>query len=215
MLPNAGPGLTPVSSPGHDAAGIAAAAATNQIEALYLLHVDPLRDMPNRRLWKKALTRATTVIAHADFLTDGLWEHANIVFPAESHAEKEGTMTNVDGRVQRLRPAIARPDAVRGEWQVLADLCKRLDHDTGFLTGPMTSAAMFAAIGFYEGLTLDEIGGRGVRWPGASRRRPGRTPTAARSASRLRRTPRRPTATCAWARSARSGRRRRSSARRR
>jgi NADH-quinone oxidoreductase subunit G len=74
-------------------------------------------------------------------------------------------MTNVDGRVQRLRPAIARPDAVRGEWQVLADLCKRLDHDTGFLTGPMVSAAMFAAIGFYEGITLDEIGGRGVRWP--------------------------------------------------
>jgi NADH-quinone oxidoreductase subunit G len=165
VLPNAGPGLTPVSSSGHDAAAIAAAAATNQIEALYLLHVDPLRDMPNRRLWKKALTRANAVIAHADFLTEGLWEHANIVFPAESHAEKEGTMTNVDGRVQRLRPAIARPDAVRGEWQVLADLCKRLDHDTGFLTGPMTSAAMFSAIGFFEGLTLDEIGGRGVRWP--------------------------------------------------
>ena len=165
VLPNAGPGLTPVSSSGHDAAAIAAAAATNQTEALYLLHVDPLRDMPNRRLWKKALTRAKCVIAHADFLTDGLWEHATIVFPAESHAEKEGTMTNVDGRVQRLRPAIARPDAVRGEWQVLADLCKRLDHDTGLLTGPMTSAAMFAAIGFLEGLTLDEIGGRGVRWP--------------------------------------------------
>ncbi|HEY1539326.1 MAG TPA: NADH-quinone oxidoreductase subunit NuoG [Solirubrobacteraceae bacterium] len=165
VLPNAGPGLTPVSSPGHDSAGIAAAAATNQIEALYLLHVDPLRELPNRRLWKKALTRATAVIAHADFLTEGLWEHANIVFPAESFAEKEGTITNPDGRVQRLRPAVARPDAVRGEWQVLADLCKRLGHDPGVLTGPMVSTAMFEAIGFLRGLTLDEIGGRGVRWP--------------------------------------------------
>ncbi len=108
-------------------------------QALYLLHVDPLRDLPNRRLWKKALARATTVVAHAAFLTEGLWEHADVVFPAESYAEKEGTITHPDGRVQRLRPAIARPDAVRGEWSVLADLCKRLDHDPGVLTGPMTS----------------------------------------------------------------------------
>jgi NADH-quinone oxidoreductase subunit G len=165
VLPNAGPGLTPVRSPGLDSQSIAAAVAANQLDALYLLHVDPLRDLPNRRLWGKALARAKTVVAHAAFLTEGLWEHADVVFPAESYAEKEGTVTHPDGRVQRLRPAIARPDAVRGEWSVLADLCKRLDHDPGVLTGPMTSATMFNAIGFYEGLTLDEIGGRGVRWP--------------------------------------------------
>jgi len=92
-------------------------------------------------------------------------KHANIVLPAESYAEKEGTITHPDGRVQRLRPAIARPDAVRGEWSVLADLCKRLDHDPGVLTGPMVSATLFGAIPFYAGLTLDELGGRGVRWP--------------------------------------------------
>jgi NADH-quinone oxidoreductase subunit G len=165
VLPNAGPGLTPVKSPGLDSAGIAAAAATNQLKALYLLHVDPLRDLPERRLWTKALARAKTVVAHAAFLSEGLWEHADVVFPAESYAEKEGTITHPDGRLQRLRPAIARPDAVRGEWSVLADLCKRLDHDPGVLTGPMTSTTLFAAIGFLDGLTLDEIGGRGVRWP--------------------------------------------------
>jgi NADH-quinone oxidoreductase subunit G len=165
VLPNAGPGLTPVNSPGLDSSGIAAAAAVKQLDALYLVHVDPLRDLPERRLWTKALARAKTVIAHAAFLTEGLWEHADVVFPAESYAEKEGTITHPDGRVQRLRPAIARPDAVRGEWSVLADLCRRLDHDPGVLTGPMTSATMFAAIPFFDGLSLDELGGRGVRWP--------------------------------------------------
>jgi NADH-quinone oxidoreductase subunit G len=165
VLPNAGPGLSPVNSPGLDSSGIAAAAAVNQLKALYLLHVDPMRDLPERRLWTKALARAKTVVAHAAFLTEGLWEHADVVFPAESYAEKEGTITHPDGRVQRLRPAIARPDAVRGEWSVLADLCKRLDHDPGVLTGPMTSATMFGAIPFLAGLSLDELGGRGVRWP--------------------------------------------------
>jgi NADH-quinone oxidoreductase subunit G len=165
VLPNAGPGLTAVQSPGLDSAAIAAAAAAGKLPALYLLHVDPLRELPRRRMWTAALERATTVVAHAEFLTEGLWEHATVVFPAESYAEKEGTVTHPDGRVQRLRPAIARPDQVRGEWQVLADLSRRLGHEPGVLTGPMASQVLFDAIGFYAGLTLDEIGGRGVRWP--------------------------------------------------
>jgi NADH-quinone oxidoreductase subunit G len=165
VLPNAGPGLTPVNAPGLDTAAIGAAAAAGDLEALYLLHSDPLRELPGRATWAAALGRATTVVAHAAFLTEGLWEHADIVFPAESYAEKEGTVTHPDGRVQRLRPAIARPDEVRSEWHVLADLSRRLGHEPGVLTGPMASQVLFDAIPFYSGLTLDEIGGRGVRWP--------------------------------------------------
>jgi NADH-quinone oxidoreductase subunit G len=165
VLPNAGPGLAAVGTVGLDSAAIGASAAAGALDALYLLHVDPLRDLPSRRTWRTALERAESVIAHAEFLSEGLWEHASVVFPAESYAEKEGTVTHPDGRVQRLRPAIARPDAVRAEWNVIADLSKRLGHDPGVLSGPMASAKLFEAIPFYAGLTLDEIGGRGARWP--------------------------------------------------
>jgi NADH-quinone oxidoreductase subunit G len=47
---------------------------------------------------------------------------------------------------------------------VLTDLCKRLGSDTGILTGPMATARMAEHVPFYAGITLDEIGGRGVRW---------------------------------------------------
>jgi NADH-quinone oxidoreductase subunit G len=165
VLPNAGPGLAEVSPVGLDGAAIGAAAAAGALNALYLLHVDPLRDLPSRRTWRAALRRADSVIAHAALLSEGLWEYATIVFPSESYAEKEGTVTHPDGRVQRLRPAIARPGAVRAEWNVLADLSKRLDHDTGVLSGPTASQKLFAAVPCYAGLTLDELGGRGARWP--------------------------------------------------
>ncbi len=165
VLPNAAAGLEAVSVAGLDTVGIGAAAAAGSLDALYLVHVDPLRDLPGRRTWRAALERADSVIAHADFLSEGLWEFASIVFPAESYAEKEGTVTHPDGRVQRLRPAIARPDAVRAEWSVIADLCTRLGHNTVVLSGPMASARVFEAVPFYTGLTLDALGGRGVRWP--------------------------------------------------
>ena len=69
-----------------------------------------------------ALERASTVIAHATFLTEGVRAHANVVFPALAYAEKEGTVVHPDGRVQRLRPGVARPGETRDERRVLDEL---------------------------------------------------------------------------------------------
>jgi NADH-quinone oxidoreductase subunit G len=165
VLPNAGPGLAELEGAGRDASAIGTAAAGGELTALYLLHADPVVDLPGRATWEAALERATTVVAHAQFLTDGLREHATVILPAESYAEKEGTLTHPDGRVQRLRPAIGHPGSTRSEWSVIADIARGVGLDLGVLTGSMASAQLTAAVPFYAGLTLEEIGGKGVRWP--------------------------------------------------
>jgi NADH-quinone oxidoreductase subunit G len=165
VLPNAGPGYAALGHDGRNAAAIAAAAGDGELSALYLLHCDPVVDLPGRAAWETALERATTIVAHAQFLTDGLREHATVIFPAESYAEKEGTLTHPDGRVQRLRPAIGHPGATRSEWSVIADLARRVGLDLGILTGPMATVQLVGDVPFYAGLTLEEIGGKGVRWP--------------------------------------------------
>jgi NADH-quinone oxidoreductase subunit G len=164
-LPNAGPGYSDPAPAGRSALEIAEAAAAGDVHALYLFETDPVRDRPNRPLWEQALHHAGLVVAHASVLTEGLREHASVVFPAESHAEKEGTLVHPDGRVQRLRAAIGHPDEVRAGWWVLAELCTRLGLDTGVLTSGTVFRQLVEAVPFYEGLTLDEVGGRGVRWP--------------------------------------------------
>jgi NADH-quinone oxidoreductase subunit G len=167
---NAGPGLSEPVATGRCAYEIAEAAAVGELSALYLLHADPVREHPDGRLWERALAQAGTVIVHAATLTDAIREHATVVFPAESYPEKEGTTVNLDGRVQRLRPAIGRPGSVRATWQVLAELERRCVEsfipirDATLHTSPMVTAALVAAVPFYAGLTLEEIGGRGVRW---------------------------------------------------
>ncbi len=181
VLPGVGPGLTESPAPGggqtsagssaqsdpRDARGIAEGLAAGELSALYLLHCDPLRDLPDTELWERALAGATSVIAHASFLTEGVREHANVVFPAETYAEKEGTIVHPDGRLQRLRPAIARAGgsgSMRAEWQVIAELALRLGLDLDVLSGAMASQRLLASVPFYAGLTLEEIAGRGVRW---------------------------------------------------
>jgi NADH-quinone oxidoreductase subunit G len=165
--PAMGPGygeLDAGTGPGRGAREIARAAASGDITALYLFQTDPLRDQPDRALWERALHGAGLVVAHASVLTEGLAEHANVIFPAESHAEKEGTVVHPDGRLQRLRTAIAHPGAVRAGWSVIAELAKRAGLETGVLTSPMAFKQLVAAVPFYGDLTLEEIGGRGVRW---------------------------------------------------
>jgi NADH-quinone oxidoreductase subunit G len=183
MLPNAGPGLLAphLRAPGErngadghggDAAGpvgddaseIARRLGEGELDALYLLQCDPLLELPGAESWQRGLDRAQTVIAHAAFLTDAIAEHADVVFPAESYAEKEGTVVHPDGRLQRLRPAIARPGAVKAGWSVIASLALGLGLDLGVHSAAGASSQLFEAVPFYSGLTLEEIGGRGVRW---------------------------------------------------
>ena len=164
-LSNAGPGYADLRRRGRGAAGIAKATADGELTALYLLEIDPLRDLPDRMLWKRALGRASLVVAHTSILTEGLRDHATVVFPAESYAEKEGTIVHPDGRLQRLRAAIAHPGGVRAGWSVIVDLAKRAGLDMTVLTSSMAFAQLVDAVPFYAGLTLEQIGGRGVRWP--------------------------------------------------
>ncbi len=160
VLPFAGPGYAPVAE-----AGLAATEMPDgENTAYYLFETDPVRDQPNRAAWERALQRAGLVVAHASVLTEGLREHANVIFPADTYAEKDGTVVHPDGRLQRLRTAIAHPEEVRAGWRAIADIARRCGLDVSVLTSPMAFAQLAEAVPFYEGITLESIGGRGVRW---------------------------------------------------
>ncbi len=166
VMPGAGPGLTrPAGGAGSDAPAIARALGKGDLSAIYLLGVDPVFSYPEGRAWQAALEHATTVIAHASFLTPGIREHATVVFPSESSAEKEGTITHPDGRVQRLRPAIGHVGEVRAEWRVLLELARALGSEIGPAVAAALSADLFATVGLYKGLTLTRLAGHGIRWP--------------------------------------------------
>jgi NADH-quinone oxidoreductase subunit G len=97
-------------------------------------------------------------------MTESLLDQANVVFPAESYAEKDGTVTHPDGRLQRVRQSIGRPGEVRPQTEVLLELISRLLGSPINLTGPEVFRHLASAVPFYSGLTYDEIGGRGIRW---------------------------------------------------
>jgi NADH-quinone oxidoreductase subunit G len=110
------------------------------------------------------LAEAASVIAFARFRSEALDEEADVVFPAEIYAEKEGTVTHPDGRLQRVRQALGHAGQVRAGWQVLAELCERAGAGLPVRSGSEVTALIAEQVPIYAGLTLDAIGGLGVRW---------------------------------------------------
>jgi NADH-quinone oxidoreductase subunit G len=142
--PGMGPGFSDVEGPGGDRGG-----------ALLLFEADAS---------EREMAAASGVIAFASFRSEALEAQADVVFPAPVYAEKEGTVTHPDGRLQRVRQAIGHPGDSRAGWWVLEDLCGRLGAGTGALSAAGVTALVAEAVPFYADLTLEELGGDGIRW---------------------------------------------------
>jgi NADH-quinone oxidoreductase subunit G len=174
-LPDAGPGLSETRSASTISSGgdaplvgksteeIRAALESGELKSLILFGVDPLRDFPDTKAWEAAITAADFVVCFA-MHENATAAKADVLFPLETHAEKDGTVTHPDGRLQRVRPSASRPGDILSNIQVLATLSESLGHDTGINSQPTAFAALRDAVPFYADIDDASIGGRGIRW---------------------------------------------------
>jgi NADH-quinone oxidoreductase subunit G len=174
-LPDAGPGLAESRTKfsvnesenlvldGKPTEEIRAALESGELTALLLFGVDPLRDFPDTPAWEAALTAADFVVCFS-MHENATTAKADVLFPLETHAEKDGTVTHPDGRLQRVRPSAGRPGDIRPNFQVLSELSAALGHETGVNSQPTAFAALRQAVPFYAAIDDADIGGRGIRW---------------------------------------------------
>jgi NADH-quinone oxidoreductase subunit G len=160
-LPGAGPGLEPTDA-GRGSAAIKDGLASHELGTMLLVNSDPVRNQPDSEGWRKALS-GSFVVAIASF-EDESTRLADLVIPAETHAEKEGTVTHPEGRLQRLRRNVPLPEGMIAGWRFLDAVAAEL----GVGVDAEASADVFEPltneVPFYEGLTYEEIGGKGLRW---------------------------------------------------
>ena len=116
-------GLQPVGGEGDSVPEIFEAVRTGTVRALFLLDYDPVSEAGPEGL--SALERKPFVVLQAARSSAAL-QFADVVLPSTDYPETTGTLTNTEGRVQRLAAATLPPDLVREGWQILADLAATL-----------------------------------------------------------------------------------------
>ncbi len=120
--------------PGPDglpAGEIIAAAAAGTIKCLYLVGENILETHPDRAQAAQALANAELVVVHELFAT-ATAKAADMVLPGLSFAERDGTLTNVEGRIQRLGVAVAPEGNGSADWRILTDLSGHFDTPLGY-----------------------------------------------------------------------------------
>jgi NADH-quinone oxidoreductase subunit G len=118
---------------GLDAEGILHAAADGKIRVLILLGADPLRDFPDATLARRALDAVDTIVAVDGFASDSA-QRADVFLPCTFAGEKAGTVTNIEGRVQRLGRKVAPEGTAMDDWRIGAELALRLGRDLDLAT---------------------------------------------------------------------------------
>lgn len=118
--------------PGLTMTEIVDGALTGDVQAFYVMGENPLMSEPNLNHARHAIENLAFLVVQDIFLNE-TGVYADVILPATSFAEKDGTFTNSDRRVQRVRAAIPPPGQARADWAIIADLANRVMAQTDAL----------------------------------------------------------------------------------
>jgi NADH-quinone oxidoreductase subunit G len=155
LLPDALPGYVPASTPGMAYADIL---SSPQIKALFVMGANPAR-----HLAKPELPSSLEFIVVQDILLTETAQQADVVLPAVTFAEKEGSMTNVDHHVQAIRRALRPLPGAKADWEILIELARSLGTSWHYSSPRDVLLEIAAHNPFYAGLTWEDLGMQGTR----------------------------------------------------
>jgi assimilatory nitrate reductase catalytic subunit len=113
------------SKPGATAVEMFDAIGRNEIKAVWIVCTNPAQSMPDANAVRQALSRAEFVVVQEAFRDAETCDYADVLLPAASWAEKEGTVTNSERRISRVRAAVPPPGEARLDWQIAVDFARR------------------------------------------------------------------------------------------
>jgi formate dehydrogenase major subunit len=158
--------------PGMKATQMIPAAHDGTLKALYIIGENPLVSDPDVNHAEKSLRNLDYLVVQDIFLTETA-RLADVVLPTTCFAEKDGTFSNTERRVQRVRKAVDPPGEARTDWEIVCEISTRMGY-------PMTyenSQAIFKEIASvtpsYAGLSFERIEHEGIHWPCPTPEHPG------------------------------------------
>ena len=152
-------------------------AITGEIKGLYIYGEDPVVTDPDTTHIIKALKSLDFFVLQELFMTETA-QYADVILPGVSYAEKEGTFTNTERRVQRVRKAVTVPGEMRLDTDIIIDLMNRMGYPQPHLPSAQimdeiaSLTPSFAGIS-HKRLDSEEVHGQGLQWPCTSKDHPG------------------------------------------
>jgi predicted molibdopterin-dependent oxidoreductase YjgC len=161
------------ADPGMGALEILAAVENGKVKGLYVAGENPAGNYPDLGRIQKALAKLDFLVVQDCFLSETA-SLAHVVFPAVTFAEKEGTYTNSERRVQRVRPALKPPGEARPDLWIFQELAKRSGAAWNSASPRELMEEIRGLVKIYGGMEFAHLEApRGLPWPCPSPGHPG------------------------------------------
>ncbi len=144
----------------------------NEIKALYIMGENPSLSDPDSNHVAKGLDSLEFLVVQDIFMTETA-KHADVVLPGVSFAEKDGTFTNTERRIQRVRKAINNIGNSLEDWLILTKLAKLFGHKWNYNTPSDVFDEMAKLSPIYAGIDYERIEHKGLQWPCRTKDDPG------------------------------------------
>jgi formate dehydrogenase major subunit len=148
------------------------AALHDKVRAIFILGENPMLSDPNLNHVRQALEHVEFLVAQDIFLNETA-AMADVVLPGVSFAEKEGTYTNTERRVQRVRPALPVHGDSREDWRILVDLAGRMGEAWSCDSAKEVFDELASLTPSYAGMSHERLEAGGLQWPCPSPDHPG------------------------------------------
>jgi len=160
------------SNPGLTITEMMQQAKIGKIKGMVIMGENPALSDPNTNELKKALQNLEFLLVQDIFLSETA-EYADIILPAASFAEKEGTFTNTERRVQRVRKAFEPPGLAKSDWEIICQMSQKMGYEMKY-TSPAEIMEEIASITpIYGGLNYQRLDKDGIQWPCPNIHHPG------------------------------------------
>jgi predicted molibdopterin-dependent oxidoreductase YjgC len=142
------------------------------VRALYVIGENPMVSDPDLNHAKESLQELDFLVVQDIFLTETALM-ADVVLPSASFAEKEGTFTNTERKVQRVRKAVEPPGDAREDWQIIGDLAGRMGYPMQYDRAQAIMEEIAQVTPSYCGINYDRLAADGIHWPCTGTDHPG------------------------------------------
>jgi len=160
------------AAPGLTVMDMMHGAEDGSLRALYVMGENPAMSDPNLNRTRSALDAVEFLVVQDVFMTETA-ERADVVLPTLCFAEKDGTFTNTERRVQRVRKAVDGPGESRSDWTILCDVASAMGCPMQYDAAAAIMDEIASLSPIYGGISFERIEQVGLQWPCPDRDHPG------------------------------------------
>ena len=142
------------------------------VKALYIMGENPVQSDPDTSHVIHALEKAELLVVQDIFLTPTA-ELAHVVLPGGCYAEKDGTFSNTERRITRVRKAVDPPGDARADWEIICDVSTRFGYEMKYESPAEIMDEIASVTPSYGGISFDRLEGEGIQWPCPDKEHPG------------------------------------------